>query len=95
MRHCRETGTGSDVAQRQSANKRIVAIQVTGLILLNFIEMRITISNFRISYNQKGEATLFISEISQADEAEYSCRGMNPGGEVIHRAELIVVSAGL
>nr|XP_039266508.1 muscle M-line assembly protein unc-89-like [Styela clava] len=48
--------------------------------------------HFRISYTEDDVCTLLITDTTEADEAEYSCKAVNCEGETEHRAELIVIT---
>lgn len=59
-----------------------------------FISINSSNSDSRISYTEDDICSLLITDSTEADEAEYSCKAVNCEGEVEHRAELIVITPG-
>ncbi|XP_076821519.1 myosin light chain kinase, smooth muscle-like isoform X3 [Clavelina lepadiformis] len=51
--------------------------------------------HFRISYTEDDVCSLLITEATEADEAEYTCKAINSEGETTHNAELIVITPGV
>lgn len=46
--------------------------------------------HFQIDYDEEGNCSLVISEVSADDDAKYTCKAVNSLGEAICTAELIV-----
>lgn len=46
--------------------------------------------HFQIDYDEDGNCSLVISEVSGEDDAKYTCKAMNSVGEATCTAELIV-----
>lgn len=50
--------------------------------------------HFQIDYDEEGNCSLIISEVSGDDDAKYTCKAVNNLGEAICSAELIVEVMG-